>query len=339
LHHELYKCDPPTPQNVGSGNGEDPNNSPYTPCPNRGYGGKHPRTGGKRIVKGIPPDNLLTIENIRKGHNLAASKLPFLCKLHEMLDDVEKTGDHHIVSWLDHGRSFRVHKPKSFVQKIIPYYFNQSKYKSFQRQLHLYEFTRITRGPEAGAYGHPKFIRGVKSICLSLSPKKIKGKFSKKNKAQKMGDITSVHREQRGSQYATTTTSTTTTSAFYPEGEGGVSMAFSESVACNMHEGGSTTYTEDAEPDNRQTQEEGKLGDPSQEWVTKLRQMLVTGASLAAQLEEKSRNDECAAPHQGDMVYVFGGMPFHYIDNNSGKKVEDAVTDDLSECGESITSC
>jgi hypothetical protein len=117
----------------------------------------------------------LTIANIRKGHNLASSKLPFLWKLHELLEDVEKTGDDHIISWMPSG-GFRVHKPKSFVQKIIPYYFKQSKYKSFQRQLHLYEFVRTQRGVEAGAYCHPKFVRGNKSLCLSLSPHKIKGR-------------------------------------------------------------------------------------------------------------------------------------------------------------------
>ena len=51
-------------------------------------------------------------------------------------------------------------------------YFKQSKYKSFQRQLYLYEFTRITAGPNTGAYYHPKFVRGLQTLCLSMAPKR-----------------------------------------------------------------------------------------------------------------------------------------------------------------------
>jgi hypothetical protein len=131
-----------------------------------------PRTveSNTNFLKISIPEMPLTIAGLRKDHNLASSKLTFLLKLHEMLDNVENTGNQHIVSWMPHGRAFKVYRAKSFVQKIIPYYFNQSKYKSFQRQLHLYEFTRTRHGPEAGAYSHPNFIRGVTSLCLSMSP-------------------------------------------------------------------------------------------------------------------------------------------------------------------------
>ncbi|KAL3919531.1 MAG: hypothetical protein SGILL_003710, partial [Bacillariaceae sp.] len=80
-----------------------------------------------------------------------------------------------------HGRSFKVYRPKSFISLIAPHYFKQSKYKSFQRQLHLYEFTRMQYGPEAGSYSHPLFIRGQPKLCLSLSPIKIKGKAGRQS--------------------------------------------------------------------------------------------------------------------------------------------------------------
>jgi HSF-type DNA-binding len=116
---------------------------------------------------------LPTIEELRKDQNLASSKLPFLWKLHILLDDVEATGNDHIVSWLEHGRSFKVYRPKSFISMIAPQYFKQSKYKSFQRQLHLYDFSRVQYGMEAGSYSHPLFVRGQPHLCLSLSPIKI----------------------------------------------------------------------------------------------------------------------------------------------------------------------
>jgi len=58
---------------------------------------------------------------------------PFPWKLHEMLEDAATEGNEHIVSWQTHGHSFIVHKPKVFVEKIMPTYFNQSKFASFQR--------------------------------------------------------------------------------------------------------------------------------------------------------------------------------------------------------------
>eukprot|EP00539_Tryblionella_compressa_P001104 CAMPEP_0178751226 /NCGR_PEP_ID=MMETSP0744-20121128/10419_1 /TAXON_ID=913974 /ORGANISM="Nitzschia punctata, Strain CCMP561" /LENGTH=361 /DNA_ID=CAMNT_0020404869 /DNA_START=211 /DNA_END=1296 /DNA_ORIENTATION=+ len=129
--------------------------------------------------------NGTTIEELRKDQKLPSSKLPFLWKLHLLLDDVEATGNEHIVSWLEHGRSFKVYRPKTFIASIAPFYFKQSKYKSFQRQLHLYEFTRTPYGPEAGSYSHPLFVRGQPDACLSLSPIKIKGKAGRQANLQK----------------------------------------------------------------------------------------------------------------------------------------------------------
>jgi hypothetical protein len=83
--------------------------------------------------------------------------MTFPFKLYEMLQDVDKGGVHHsstrmplVVSWRHHGNAFTVHEPEIFVKKIMPHYFNQSKYKSFQRQLNLYGFVCIPRGEDKG---------------------------------------------------------------------------------------------------------------------------------------------------------------------------------------------
>ncbi|OEU12177.1 hypothetical protein FRACYDRAFT_155271, partial [Fragilariopsis cylindrus CCMP1102] len=48
-----------------------------------------------------------------------------------------------IVSWVDNGTAFKVHDLDRFVNDIVPTYFKQTKYKSFQRQLYFYGFQRV----------------------------------------------------------------------------------------------------------------------------------------------------------------------------------------------------
>jgi hypothetical protein len=57
---------------------------------------------------------------------------PFPVKLHRILSNPEYSD---IVSWLPHGRSWRVLKPKAFEEKVIPIFFRHAKYASFMRQV------------------------------------------------------------------------------------------------------------------------------------------------------------------------------------------------------------
>jgi hypothetical protein len=100
---------------------------------------------------------------------------PFPWKLHDMLDNMDKEGKHSVVTWQPHGRAFMVHKPKEFVDQIMHHYFNQTKYASFQRQLNLYGFSRLSHGPDKGAYFHMAFVRGSRNLCRSMIRQKIKG--------------------------------------------------------------------------------------------------------------------------------------------------------------------
>jgi hypothetical protein len=52
-----------------------------------------------------------------------------------MLEEVEKYNHQHIVSWEADGMSFRVYRPDEFVAKIMPHYFHQTQYRSFQRMV------------------------------------------------------------------------------------------------------------------------------------------------------------------------------------------------------------
>jgi hypothetical protein len=105
----------------------------------------------------------------------------FPWKLHEMLDQVNKDGDDSIVSWLPDGGAFKVHQPDIFTEQIMKDHFNQTKYKSFQRQLNLWGFERNTKESiERGSYYHPLFIRGRKDLCQEMARQKIKNTDAKK---------------------------------------------------------------------------------------------------------------------------------------------------------------
>lgn len=100
---------------------------------------------------------------------------PFPVKLHEMLDQIEADGLAHVVSWQPHGRCFVVHKPKEFVNHVMPKYFKQTKMASFQRQLNLYGFNRLTGGLDKGGYYHELFLRGKVSLAYDINRMRVKG--------------------------------------------------------------------------------------------------------------------------------------------------------------------
>jgi hypothetical protein len=93
---------------------------------------------------------------------------PFPEKLHRMLREVDEAGCNDCVSFFAHGRAFAVHNPTRFVTEIMPKYFRQSRLSSFQRQLNLYGFTRITQGPDAGGYYHELFLKGRPNLCVHM---------------------------------------------------------------------------------------------------------------------------------------------------------------------------
>ena len=64
-----------------------------------------------------------------------------------------------------HGRCFVMHKPKEFVVEVMPLHFRQSKITSFQRQMNLYGFNRITKGSDRGGYYHELFLRHKAFLC------------------------------------------------------------------------------------------------------------------------------------------------------------------------------
>lgn len=116
----------------------------------------------------LPPPN-------QELNLLATAVAPFPIKLHEMLNQVEMDGFSHVVSWQSHGRCFVIHRPRIF-KEILPRYFpTMAKMASFQRQLNLYGFQRITQGLDKSAYYNEFFLRDRVFLTTRMQRTKVKG--------------------------------------------------------------------------------------------------------------------------------------------------------------------
>lgn len=95
------------------------------------------------------------------------SSLSFPQQLMEVLSN-DRLSD--VVSWLPHGQGWIIHDKKRFAAEVLPVYFEKkSKWTSFTRKLNRWNFTRVTRGDEVGAYYHPLFKREDKELCLQMN--------------------------------------------------------------------------------------------------------------------------------------------------------------------------
>ena len=126
----------------------------------------HNMTGGKKN-KPAPTSS--------SASSAASIKISFPRKLHHILDQIERDGHAHVISWLPHGRAFAIHKPKEFIATVMPHYFQQTKITSFQRQLNLYGFQRLTRGRDNGGYYHEHFLRGMAFLTKNIARTRVKG--------------------------------------------------------------------------------------------------------------------------------------------------------------------
>jgi hypothetical protein len=88
-----------------------------------------------------------------------------------MLENAERDGYSDIISWMPDGKSFKIHvdgsndedDEKAFVA-ILKETFNQTRFKSFLRQLQLYGFERTYKGPRRGECKHGMFVRGRREL-------------------------------------------------------------------------------------------------------------------------------------------------------------------------------
>eukprot|EP00980_Cylindrotheca_fusiformis_P016193 scaffold4811_cov171-Cylindrotheca_fusiformis.AAC.1 len=107
--------------------------------------------------------NVSTLTYPRTGKRGVPQQFPR--RLYEMLESEAKSAtkspsEEVVISWSDSGRAFRIVDVGTFVTSVLPKYFRTKKFSSFQRNLNLYGFTKVRRGPDTDMYAHPAFMRG-----------------------------------------------------------------------------------------------------------------------------------------------------------------------------------
>jgi hypothetical protein len=99
----------------------------------------------------------------------------FPLKMHQLLEATENRGESHIISWLPEGRSFKVHDKEKFTNQIMLDFFGSSKLKTFQRNLNLWGFKTVSKGPEKGECSHPCFLHGLPDLCANMKRVVVRG--------------------------------------------------------------------------------------------------------------------------------------------------------------------
>lgn len=122
---------------------------------------------------GDEPEN--DFQEIPHPRRRGGVSMSFPMKLHAILDQVEADGLAHVISWQPHGRCFVIHQAKEFTDHVMPKYFRQTKLTSFQRQLNLYGFSRLTTGTDNGGYYHELFLRAKLFLAMRMTRTKVKG--------------------------------------------------------------------------------------------------------------------------------------------------------------------
>jgi hypothetical protein len=110
---------------------------------------KHGKTGYRDFSRVMPEKHNQASAII--AQSTTAKEPTFPVKLHMILSNPEYQD---IISWLPHGRSWRILQQKAFEERVIPLYFRHGRYSSFARQVNGWGFRRITHGSDYNSYYH-----------------------------------------------------------------------------------------------------------------------------------------------------------------------------------------
>lgn len=94
------------------------------------------------------------------------NKMSFPQKLHQVLSRDELS---HCISWLAHGRAFRVIIPKRLeLSRLLNDYFGYNCYSTFVSQLMNHGFQQITQGEDKNSFYHEvRFLYHTVDLILA----------------------------------------------------------------------------------------------------------------------------------------------------------------------------
>lgn len=106
--------------------------------------------------KGNEPDGKqVTVDtannDLPRGLSAFANNNNFPMKLHHILSSDEHSN---AVVWLPHGRAWKIVNMDLLEKEVLPKFFNHRRRESFRRQVDCWNFRRIVKGADAGAYYH-----------------------------------------------------------------------------------------------------------------------------------------------------------------------------------------
>jgi len=135
-----------------------------------GTGAAVPAALGKSTVGDVLPMTSILGPDVHftAKKRRAYSHESFPEKLYRMLEETEREGNDHIVSFIPDGSAVEIHQPIAFEKTIIPKYFRHKQLESFRRQFSMYGFQRPKNGPHRGAYHHQLFIRGRPELLKQI---------------------------------------------------------------------------------------------------------------------------------------------------------------------------
>ena len=87
-------------------------------------------------------------------------------------DATRTTSISRVISWLPHGRAWRIHDKEEFIKSVSRSHFNFTKYESFIRQVNAWGFKRVTRGKDVNSYYHEMFLRDMPHLVQSIKRNK-----------------------------------------------------------------------------------------------------------------------------------------------------------------------
>jgi hypothetical protein len=209
---------------------------------------------------------------------------PFPWILHDMLEEAETGCFDAIVSWFPDGHGFKVHQIDLFAERIIPCYFNQTKYKSFQRQLNVWGFQRVLEIDHRGGYQHNCFVRGLPALCGNMKRVRIKGTGKKRTDPRSWWSKSILGSNQEGHRPA----------------------AASSRIVMNHNHQELENYLDSLTPVVEKYDAMGNMHTPnasSREFLS-----MQSADSLSSSLTGEDNSFCCSNPKEDDLKYIIAGI-------------------------------